>query len=488
MRMYLFILFLLLYSVASFAQWSQDVRLTNATGDSYEPLNSSRGIALNGSTVHVVWADERDGNREIYYKRSTDKGITWGPDVRFTNNPASSWRPSISVNGTTVHLVWCDEIEGNFEIYYKRSTDDGLNWEPNTRLTFDPYRSWAPSMALYGSVIHIVWPESRDLNEEVYYKRSSDGGNTWGPDTRLTYDSNGTYYPSVAVSASNVHVVWYDFRIGKRTVFYKRSTDGGINWGADTQLTFGTSESYNASVCVSGQVVHVAWHDIRDGNEEIYYKRSSDNGSTWSNDKRLTNNTGISWYPSIAVSGSAVHIVWHDNVSGNYEIYYIRSTDAGLNWEPITQLTNDTSQSLRPSIAVLDSYVHVVWNDFRDGNFEVYYKRNPTGNPIGIKNISTDVPSAYSISQNYPNPFNPTTKIKFEIPLFLSFPNVSIGNPVLLKVYDVMGRVVQTLVNEKLQPGSYETTFDGSALTSGVYFYRMTTDSYSETRKMLLIK
>ena len=70
----------------------------------------------------------------------------------------------------------------------------------------------------------------------------------------------------------------------------------------------------------------------------------------------------------------------------------------------------------------------------------------------------------------------------------LSFPNVSIGNPVQLKVYDVMGREVQTLVNESLKPGTYEVTFDGSQLTSGVYFYKLITDGFTETKKMLLIK
>jgi len=193
----------------------------------------------------------------------------------------------------------------------------------------------------------------------------------------------------------------------------------------------------------------------------------------------MTSNSGISWYPSISVAQNNVHLAWQDNTTGNYEIYYDRSTDGGINWEQISQLTNDTAESLRPSIAVLDSLVHVVWNDKRDSNFEVYYKRNPTGNPVGINTISVGIPSAYSLSQNYPNPFNPTTNIKFDI--------TKLSN-VKIVVYDVSGREIQTLVNERLQPGTFETTFEGSQLTSGVYFYRMVTEGYSETKKMLLIK
>jgi hypothetical protein len=89
------------------------------------------------------------------------------------------------------------------------------------------------------------------------------------------------------------------------------------------------------------------------------------------------------------------------------------------------------------------------------------------------------MPSSYSLSQNYPNPFNPTTNVKFSI--------LNSGD-VKIVVYDVQGREVQTLVNERLNAGTYEVKFDGSSLNSGVYFYRLTTEGFTETKKMLLIK
>jgi hypothetical protein len=109
---------------------------------------------------------------------------------------------------------------------------------------------------------------------------------------------------------------------------------------------------------------------------------------------------------------------------------------------------------------------------------------------IGIKNISTEIPSAYSLSQNYPNPFNPSTKIRFEIPSLEGYvrPGGRGVGMVSLKVYDIMGREIATLVNEQLAPGTYETTFDGSALSSGTYFYKLTTGDFSQTKRMLLVK
>jgi hypothetical protein len=183
--------------------------------------------------------------------------------------------------------------------------------------------------------------------------------------------------------------------------------------------------------------------------------------------------------PSVAVSGSVVHVVWEDNRDGSWEIYYKRSTDTGVNWGADTRLTNATAYSEYPSVAVSGSVVHVVWHDERDGNYEIYHKRNPTGNPVGIKNISSEIPSSYSLSQNYPNPFNPSTKIKFQVPS---------SKFVKLIVFDILGKEVATLVNESLQPGTYETTFDASNLASGIYFYRLQSENFVETRRMLMVK
>ncbi len=467
----------MLVAVSANAQWQPDVRLTNDPADSYASWNNAWCVASNGNNVHVVWYDSRDGNTKIYYKRSSDSGINWGTDTRLTIGIGPSWSPSITVSGSNVHVVWYDSRDGNSEIYYKRSTDDGINWSADTRLTNNPFYSFYPSIAVSGSVIHVVWQDYRDANYEIYYKRSTDGGINWGADTRLSNNVATSEFPSIAVSGSIVHVLWTDRRDGHDEIYYKRSTDGGVNWGTDTRFTNNTYDSRQPSIAVSGSIVHVVYNVIQ-------YKRSTDSGDNWSADVPLLNNAFLG-VPSIAVSGSIVHVVWTDARNNYEDIYYIRSLNSGINWETDTRLTNNAANSWYPSIAVSGSNVHVVWQDNRNGNYEIYYKRNPTGNPTGIQNISTETPSAYSLSQNYPNPFNPVTKIRFSI---VSSPHVLGGDLVQLKIYDVRGREVQTLVNEQLQPGTYETTFDGSMLNSGVFFYRMITDGFSETKKMLLIK
>ena len=88
-------------------------------------------------------------------------------------------------------------------------------------------------------------------------------------------------------------------------------------------------------------------------------------------------------------------------------------------------------------------------------------------------------PQSYKLAQNYPNPFNPLTKIMYQIPE---------ANLVTIKVYDVLGNEIETLVNEEKIAGNYEVIFDGSALTSGIYYYRIITGNFSQTKKMVLLK
>ena len=95
------------------------------------------------------------------------------------------------------------------------------------------------------------------------------------------------------------------------------------------------------------------------------------------------------------------------------------------------------------------------------------------------EDVSIEAPNKFHVSQNYPNPFNPSTIIKYD---------VAKQGYVKILVYDILGREVKTLVNELLKPGRYEALFDGSNLTTGVYYYRMNAGDYSETKKMLLIK
>jgi hypothetical protein len=461
-------------------QWQPDVRLT------YDPAKSfvadySQSIVSSGNVLHIVWYDYRDGNIEIYYKRSSDGGVSWGVDTRLTNNIALSSNPTIATSGSLVHIVWFDSRDGNYEIYYKRSTDGGINWGEDTRLTNNTADSYYPSLATSGLFLIVVWYDSRNGNgQEIYYKCSTDGGISWGADKRFTNNVYIIERASVSVSGQIVHIAWVELRNGYYPIFYKRSIDGGNSWGIETQLENDSVDKSKPSISLSNSFVHVVWSSNRNGNSKLHYVRSTDAGLNWGENMQLTNSPKLAEHPFIFAKDAFVHIIWDDNRDVRNEVYCKRSTDNGTNWCEDIRLTDYPAHAVHPSITVSGQTVHTIWNDYRDNNWEIYYKFNPTGNTVGISNnLGLNTPSNFKLYQNYPNPFNPSTLIQYEIPK---------NSFVKLVVLDVLGREVETLVNEKQTAGTYEATFNASQYPSGVYFYKITTDNFSETKKMLLIK
>ncbi|MFZ4591486.1 MAG: YCF48-related protein [Ignavibacteria bacterium] len=150
----------------------------------------------------------------------------------------------------------------------------------------------------------------------------------------------------------------------------------------------------------------------------------------------------------------------------------VKTTNGGLNWRA---QTNPAGTFSAIEFRGADTG-YVAGSVGYDG---LLLKTHNGGGSVSVQNISSEIPASYSLGQNYPNPFNPITNVKF-----------SIINSEQLKliVFDIMGREVQTLVNERLQPGTYEVTFDGSRINSGVYFYQMVSGNYKETKRLLLLK
>jgi hypothetical protein len=381
----LILLLTFLLAPMAFAQWEQSTRLTYHDSISTTSYNNARYVAAApGGFVHVVWFEK---NRElntyrVYYKRSTDNGTSWSSDIRLPSQSRAAF-PSIALSeNNRIHLIrQHSAVGGPRKLCYMRSTDGGTTWPISIILADGPkWYSWHPTITIADSVVHVVFWEEEF---QVIHQRSTDLGATWDSGQTLLYENYKTAHPAVAAADSNVHIVFWSNRNGNNhEIYYFRSTDYGTSWnGEPIRLTNAQKTSRHPSIAVSGtNNIHVVWQDNRDGNDEIYYKRSTDNGVTWEQDMRLTNAPNSSRHPSIVVSGINIHLVWQDNRTGNDEIYYKCSTDEGVTWEPDVCLTNDIHWSIFPSIAIADTMVHVVWTDDRDGNPEIYYKRNPTGN------------------------------------------------------------------------------------------------------------
>jgi hypothetical protein len=350
-------------------------RLTWNVGDSECPA-----IAVEPSdNIHIVWYDDTPGNYEIFYKKSTDKGITWSKSQRLTWTLTDSWSPCIAVDSAgNPYVVWHEYMSGNAEVYFKKSTDGGATWTMNKRVTWNAGWSIAPKIAVDSSGgLHLVWSDFSPGNYEVFYARSTNGGATWSTGKRLTWNAGWSLNPRIAVCGSkNLYVVWSDSTPGVNEIYYARSMDGGATWTTAKRLTWNAGWSYGPDIAVdlSGNP-HVVWYDDTPGNQELYYIRSADGGASWSAGKRLTWNASGSWNPAIAIGLSGrIDVVCEDNALGNDEIFYKGSADGGATWSSNIRFSRTSGESAFPDIGV-DSWgrIYVVWHDDTPGNNEIYY-------------------------------------------------------------------------------------------------------------------
>ncbi len=145
--------------------------------------------------------------------------------------------------------------------------------------------------------------------------------------------------------------------------------------------------------------------------------------------------------------------------------------------------TNNASTWLQYNMGITsDIYIYnfiAAGGNFLAGTSQGLWIRPISDSVTAVKVNKNKLPNTFSLSQNYPNPFNPSTSIEYQIPK---------SGLVTLKVYDVLGREVETLVNEEKPAVSYEVRFEGSSLSSGIYFYRIQAGDYALAKKMILMK
>ena len=163
----------------------------------------------------------------------------------------------------------------------------------------------------------------------------------------------------------------------------------------------------------------------------------------------------------------------------------VLSTGGWQSWKPIPI----TDVSLKAGTQILRFEINTDYqSEIKNWLFSLNSIRIQVASSTGIENINS-IPTEFALEQNYPNPFNPTTTIKYSIPAIQTRLLGGVGNGFFtLKIYDILGREIATLVNKEQKPGNYEVQFDATQLTSGVYFYKISSDNFISIKKMVLMK
>ena len=255
---------------------------------------------------------------------------TFGSLINVSNTSEVSYVPQIGLSGSNVYVVWLDNTPGNAEVFFSRSTDGGATFDAPTNLSNTTPQSDDVRMAVSGSNVYVVWYE--DVERDIFFARSTNDGASFGSAVNLSNNTDFSTVPDIAVSGSNVYILYSQF-INSFTyeLTLLRSTDNGATFGAPVALGNLTNVP---RIAAAGSYVHVVWQYFPTGSNklDIFYKRSTDGGASFGGAVELSNNSGRSFIPHLTASGSNVYVAWTDNTGvtpGNDDIFFVASTDNG---------------------------------------------------------------------------------------------------------------------------------------------------------------
>lgn len=465
----------------------------------------------------IAWA-EYNQRRIIGASRiRSDGSRVWDTLVCFSTTGGRT-NPAICKDGNGgAFIAWEDTRNGsnNTDIFVQHITHDGtMSWDANgVAVCTAVQNQTTPRVAYSGSGgVFVTWADNRILDSDIYVQLFNAQGERQfqanGMPVCATSGNPASDPRIVSTGNGEAIIAWTDGRSGGTWDIYAQKVNQDTTaWATNGVAVCNAVRSQWKCEMVADGLggAIISWQDSRriSFNEwDVYAQKVGATGQgLW----------GVNGIPVCAQPGNPVVtlslasdgdggaiVAWQDNRNGNTDLYAQRVHRSGA----IMWAFNGVPVSTAPSSQVTQTLCDdgrrgaiIAWADARHGSYLYIYGQgvDSTGALGGTTSVREEAAGkTFRLGQNYPNPFNPSTRIRFSVPS----PRVGeAGNGkrgesemVTLKVYDLMGREVRTLVNENLNAGSYETTFDATSLASGVYFYRLSCGGQSLSRKLTFIK
>lgn len=493
----------------------------------------------NGGAI-LTWRDYRSniGLADIYAQRVSPTGaMLWVANgVSVCNQAAEQGAPKLFSDGTGgAFITWSDFRAGDYDIYTQRISAGGAaQWTTNgvATCTFASDQL-TPAICSDGAAgVIITWSDFRSTTDfNIYAQRQGPAGAiVWTVDG-IVMNNNVAYAQTepqiISDELGGAIISWTDFRTGILADIYAQrcSSTGAVQWTATgvTICTAGGDQIKSQLVSDGNNGAYITWEDHRNsGNADIYVQRIGSNAAlNWSaNGVAVSDANYDQLNPSIVSNGNqGAFVVWQDFRGGNdFDIVtygfntalpvelasfssLVNGRDVKMKWVTVSELNNTGFDIERKSLndvwtkigfAAGNGTVNTLTEyNFEDKNLQTgkysyrlkqidYNGNYEYHNLTNLVDIGT--PSKFNLLQNYPNPFNPVTQINFEIP---------VDAMVNITVFDMSGREVKTLVNEMRTAGFYTVQFNASGISSGLYFYRITTngnEKFTMTKKLMVIK
>lgn len=393
-------------------------------------------FAVNNNVIYVA------GQKGVILK-TTDGGNTWKTSFQVTNN--------VCVNINSIYFV--DQNLGFTANSYgviAKTTDGGTTWTASKKDTTAATVTNSAVVFTSSTVGYVAGQMSSSI--DAIYK-TTDGGTTWKSTTGTV--AKGLNAIAFFNAQSGI-VVGSSMKVAY-------TKDGGTTWTAGTVSGVPTAQ---ATVALNGVAFFTANDAIAVGDKVTL--KTTDGGATW--------NYVAATIVDHTLNGVAFlnNNTWALGTKSTTpkSIGVFQSTDNGQSWSnKVNYTVFDTTSLTFNDIAIAPSGAVFVCG----GSSGIY--TNST--LVGVEENENEIPTVFELNQNCPNPFNPTTKINYTL---------NQSGIVRLHVYDILGRLVKTLVNESQNPGKYIVEFDASGLSSGAYIYTLFLNNSIMSKKMLLIK
>ncbi|MCC7158546.1 MAG: T9SS type A sorting domain-containing protein [Ignavibacteria bacterium] len=487
--------------------------------ESYDPPITYIGNVDLPGTDYIVSSTEPFGKPSIIFRTTNNTIYASVPDTNIlpgkcvvilssTNNGAN-WQIINSVSPASIasktKMVCRQGSDSVYCFMLIGSAVSCLNVITGYFNTFTNYTDIRDFDAVISSTNSLYLVADLNSNNDIRLFGSINSGSSW---IQASYISSAAARPTMYMSSlgDTVMINWYASPFTDtvsspiRNVMYRETTPGAmVTASTFTNIVPAGAPKDQFLGVKNGANVWLVYTEGASGSRDVKCIQST--------------NSGLTFSPIINIaSGPNRDEYWFDakhNQFGVNVIYYSDSLQAGSPTINSDKLLSTFAANLTPGLFTAPTQFNQHPMEFSSrgylpalmeyydagGNAAAIYvgidganKRlfiNGFNAITAINQNGTEIPEKFVLNQNYPNPFNPTTNVRFSIPLSRG---VSEGRGVLLIVYDMLGREIATLVNEQLDPGIYEISWNASMYSSGIYFYKLISADYTETKRMVLIK
>jgi hypothetical protein len=466
--------------------WTNTVQISSGI----KGFGLTQSIALQpDNSLSFAWkqsiGDPGSKLSEIYYCEYSNGNVTTAQNISDTSS--SLLNPVIiSDKEGTIHAVWGKQDLPSQDIFYAFKKE-GTWSKPVSIFHSDSTMNGGFGMNIKlkcdnNNTLYIIWA----LNDLYGYRlrfgiiKNSEIINATFMDLAFNYfdflvdENNIIHLAGIGPKWRSNTDILNKKNNEMNSVFYSRSTDSGTTWSKEILVNLsGNYPAYGIRILKDGNsLIHIIWGKDRkaQGAPDCLYHSLSTDGTVWSEPKIIGGNSGgyILYDPIVEMdSKNHMHLFWTWTkvfIDLPFQLNY--SFYDGSNWtEPISIKENGSN----PQICIdTRDILHMIYFDQLKSvspEYIVKWFYMHSVNPVTKVQIKDRTPVRYILKQNYPNPFNPTTVISYQL---------SVNGFVTLKVYDMLGREVRTLVNENREAGEHSVQFNALGLSSGTYLYRLT--------------